>query len=85
MFVAPKNKREVSKRLVQRSEWWKKALVYKEWINEAKFTPKTKRNCVLKLVMGETSLIDANRLENLLDELLELSLRDVMVCFVMDE
>ena len=84
-FVVPKNKRGVSKRLVQRSEWWKKALVCEKWMNEAKFAPKTKGNCILNLAMGEMSLIDANRLGNLIEELLKLPLRDAMICFVIYE
>ena len=54
-------------------------------MNEAKFALKTKGNCILKLAIGEMSLIDANRLRNLIDELLESSFRDVMVCCVIDE
>ena len=54
-------------------------------MNEAKFAPKTKRNCVLNLAIGKISLIDANRLGNLIYELLELPLRDAMVCFVIEE
>ena len=54
-------------------------------MNEAKFTPKTKRTCVLNLAMGEISLIDVNRLRDLIDELFKLPLRDVMVCCVIDE
>ena len=50
-----------------------------------KFAPKTKGNCVLNLAMREIRLIDANRLGNLIEELLKLPLRDVMVCFVIDE
>ena len=54
-------------------------------MNEAKFAPKIKGNCILNLAMGEMSLIDANRLENSIYELLELPLRDAMVCFVIYE
>ena len=70
---------------MQWSELWKKALVCEKWMNEAKFAPKTKGNCILNLAMGEMNPIDSNRLENLIDELLELPLRDVMVCFVIYE
>ena len=48
-------------------------------MNEAKFELKTKRNCILNLTIGEIGLIDADRLENLIDELLGLPLRDAML------
>ena len=54
-------------------------------MNEAKFAPKTKGNCILNLAMREMSLIDANRLGIFIDELLELPLRDAMICFVIYE
>ena len=54
-------------------------------MNEAKFAQKTKGNCILNLAIGEICLIDANRLGNLIDELLELPLRDAMDCCVIDE
>ena len=54
-------------------------------MNEAMFASKTKGKCVLNSAMGEISLIDANRLGDLIDELLKLPLRDAMVCFVINE
>ena len=61
---------------MQWNEWWKKACVCEKLMNEVKFTPKTKENYVFNLALGEMSLIDANGLENLIDELLELPFRD---------
>ena len=54
-------------------------------MNEAKFAPKTKGKFILNFATGEISLIDTNRLTDLIDELLKLSLRDVMVCFLINE
>ena len=54
-------------------------------MNESKFDPKTKENCVLNLAIGEISLIDADRLGDLMDELLKLPRKDAIVCCVIDE